>query len=88
MAVFSVYYLYKIRQINLKLTTDTYRLKASLMSPVNSLVNDTLNGLTTMRALMSQDFFLGLLMRNSDVQAEAHVTSNAVNRWCAQRIDL
>lgn len=27
-------------------------------------------------------------MNNSDVQAEAHVTSNAVNRWCAYRIDM
>lgn len=37
-ALFSVFFLRRIRAINLHLTRDTYRLNSSLMSPINSLV--------------------------------------------------
>lgn len=54
----SLYILFRIRLINLKLTRDTYRLKASLMSPVNSLIQDTINGLVTIKAMDRGGYFM------------------------------
>ncbi len=50
MAAISLYVLIKLRKINLHCTRDTYALKAGLMSPINSLIQDTINGLTTIKA--------------------------------------
>ena len=50
-AVFSFFYLLGIRRKNLVVNRDTIRLKCSLMSPVNSLIQDAVNGLPTLRCL-------------------------------------
>lgn len=47
---FSLMILMKLRRINLHCTKDLYALKAGLMSPINSLIQDTLNGLTTIKS--------------------------------------
>ena len=50
-AVFSLAYLWRIRKRCLCVTRDTIRLKFALMSPVNSLIQDAVNGLPTLRCL-------------------------------------
>ena len=57
-AVLSLIYLISIRRINLIVTKDTIRLKYSLMGPVNSLIQDAVNGLPTLRCLGQQAHFL------------------------------
>jgi ABC-type bacteriocin/lantibiotic exporter with double-glycine peptidase domain len=57
-AVFSLSVLIKLRKINLHCTRDTYALKAGLMSPINSLIQDSINGLTTIKAFQREDYFL------------------------------
>jgi len=66
-SIFSIYYILKIRKINQKLTKDTYRLKAVLMSPINSLIQDTINGLTTIRAFNRSDHFLQQMFDLTDI---------------------
>ena len=51
LAVLSFFYLYGIRSKNLVTNRDPMRLKYSLMSPVNSLIQDAINGLPTLRCL-------------------------------------
>ncbi|CDW76184.1 multidrug resistance-associated protein 4 isoform x3 [Stylonychia lemnae] len=87
-AIISMIYLTKIRRVNLHIQRDGYRLKSGLMSPINSLIQDTINGLTTIRAFGRWEYFLHQLFDLSDTQTEAFLTSNGVNRWCAYRIDL
>lgn len=62
----SLYFLIQLRKINLKCTRDTYALKAGLMSPINSLIQDTLNGLTTIKAFKRERYFLKQLFDVSD----------------------
>ena len=50
-AAFSMCYLYRIRNRCLSVTRDPIRLKFALMSPVNSLIQDAVNGLPTLRCL-------------------------------------
>jgi hypothetical protein len=64
------------------------RLKATLMSPINSLITDAVNGLPTLRCLGKKDFFMKLLFGMTDMQQRAFITSNAGNRWTAIRIDF
>jgi ABC-type bacteriocin/lantibiotic exporter with double-glycine peptidase domain len=87
-AGFSLWVLIKLRRINLHCTRDTYSLKAGLMSPINSLIQDSINGLTTIKAFQRERYFLKKLFKLCDLQTSAHVTSNSVNRWTAFRIDL
>ena len=87
-AVLSLIYLISIRRINLIVTKDTIRLKYSLMGPVNSLIQDAVNGLPTLRCLGQQDHFQQLLYRSMDQQTSAHITSNGGNRWSSLRIDV
>ena len=87
-AVFSFFYLVSIRRKNLVTNRDTMRLKYSLMSPVNSLIQDAVNGLPTLRCLGQQAYFQGLLYNSMDQQTMAHITSNGGNRWASIRIDV
>jgi ABC-type bacteriocin/lantibiotic exporter with double-glycine peptidase domain len=87
-ALMSLYVLINLRNINLHCTRDLYALKAGLMSPVNSLIQDTLNGLTTIKAFQREQHFLNQIFKLSDLQTQAHVTSSSVNRWTAFRIDI
>jgi len=64
------------------------RLKQLLNSPVVSLIQDSINGQVTARAMGSGQFFLNEFMRLSDVQTSAFVTSNGINRYSAYRIDM
>ena len=58
MAGVSLYSLIRLRQINLHCTRDTFRLKATLMAPINSLLQDTISGLVTIRAMGASEYFL------------------------------
>lgn len=86
-AIFSFFYLLQIRRTNLVVSRDTIRLKYSLMSPVNSLVQDAVNGLPTLRCLDQLPYFQRLLYTSMDQQTTAHITSNGGNRWASVRID-
>lgn len=50
-ASLSIWYLVRIRKRCLSVTRDPIRLKFALMSPVNSLIQDAVNGLPTLRCL-------------------------------------
>jgi hypothetical protein len=50
------------------------RLKATLMSPINSLITDAVNGLPTLRCLGKKDFFMKLLFGMTDMQQRAFIT--------------
>ena len=50
-AVFSLWYLLKLRTINLRSTRDPIRMKYTLTSPINSIIQDAVNGLVTLRCL-------------------------------------
>ena len=65
-ALFSFFYLLSIRRKNLIVGRDTMRLKYSLMSPVNSLIQDAVNGLPTLRCLNQQGYFQQLLFKSMD----------------------
>ena len=58
------------------------------MSPVNSLIQDSVNGLATIRCLNQKDHFMERLYESTDKQTCAHITSNGGNRWTALRIDF
>lgn len=87
-AICSFFYLVSIRRKNLVVNRDTMRLKYSLMSPVNSLIQDAVNGLPTLRCLGQQAYFQRLLYNSMDQQTMAHITSNGGNRWASIRIDV
>lgn len=80
-------YLYRIRKRCLSVTRDTIRLKFALMSPVNSLIQDAINGLPTIRCLRRRKHFLNLLFEHTDYQTSAHITSSGGHRWTCLRID-
>jgi len=86
-AIFSTIYLVRIRRICVLITQDPIRLKFALMSPVNSLIQDAVNGLPTLRCLGQKQYFIDRLFKSTDMQTRAHVTSNGGNRWTAFRID-
>ena len=48
---FQVWYLWRLRYKCMCATRDTIRMKFSLMSPVNSLVQDAINGLPTLKCM-------------------------------------
>ena len=66
-AVFSLAYLWRIRKRCLAVTRDTIRLKFALMSPVNSLIQDAVNGLPTLRCLNQRNYFMNHLYSNTDL---------------------
>ena len=84
----SFLYLVYIRKKCLILTSDPMRLKFALMSPVNSLIQDAVNGLPTLRCMNQKQYFLNKLYKDTDLQTRAHVTSNGGMRWAALRIDF
>ena len=47
----SVVYLIHLRQTCIRVTQDPMRMKYTLMSPVNSLIQDAVNGIPTIRCL-------------------------------------
>ena len=86
--ILSLMYLIRLRGNSLYATRDCMRLKATLMSPINSLITDAVNGLPTLRCLGKKDFFMKLLFGMTDMQQRAFITSNAGSRWTAIRIDF
>lgn len=58
------------------------------MSPIVSLIQDSMNGQVTMRAVGCENFFLNEFMRLTDLQTGAFITSNGINRYAAYRIDM
>ena len=86
--ILSLMYLIRLRGNSLYATRDCMRLKATLMSPINSLITDAANGLPTLRCLGKKDFFMKLLFGMTDMQQRAFITSNAGSRWTAIRIDF
>ena len=66
-ALLSGLYLLHIRRICISVTQDPVRLKFALMSPVNSLIQDAINGLPTLRCLNQKDYFLQRLQESSDL---------------------
>lgn len=87
-AVASLCYLVRIRRRCLSVTRDPIRLKFALMSPVNSLIQDAINGLPTLRCLRQRHHFLNLMHVHTDYQTSAHITSSGGHRWTALRIDM
>ena len=87
-ALISLCYLLRLRRKCLLVVRDTIRLKFSLMSPVNSLIQDAINGLPTLRSLKQKKYFQNLLYTFTDKQTSAHITSNGGHRWTALRIDI
>ena len=87
-AVIQMIYLIKLRRKALCATRDTIRLKFSLVSPVNSLIQDAVNGLPTLKCLGKINFYMQTLFESIDLQTSAFITSSAGNRWVAFRIDL
>ena len=62
----SIIYLTHIRKRCLSVTRDTIRLKFALMSPVNSLIQDAVNGLPTLRCLKQKDHFMNTMFDHTD----------------------
>jgi len=84
----SLVYLVHLRRRSIEVGRDCMRLKSTLMSPINSLIQDAINGLPTLRCLGKKDFFMRLLFKMTDMQQRAFVTSSGANRWTAMRIDF
>lgn len=53
-----------------------------------SLLQDSINGQVNLRSMGCHQYFLDELLRLSDLQTEAFITSNGVNRYAAYRIDM
>ena len=58
------------------------------MSPVNSLIQDAINGLPTLRCLKMRQHFMKMLFAHQDYQTRAHITSSGGQRWTSFRIDI
>jgi ABC-type multidrug transport system fused ATPase/permease subunit len=50
-AAIQLFYIWRLRYLCMFATRDTIRLKYSLMSPVNSLIQDAINGLPTLKCM-------------------------------------
>lgn len=87
-AVISLVYLVRIRRRCLAVSRDTIRLKIALISPINSRIQDAVNGLPTLRCLNQREHFLKLLHASQDIQTRAHITSSGGQRWTSLRIDV
>ena len=72
----------------LHITVDCMRIRQITSSPIVSLIQDAINGQTTMRAVGCGKFFLSEFMRLTDIQMSAFITSNGINRYTAYRIDM
>lgn len=81
-------YFYTLRSRIIIITRDCFKLVQITNSPIISLIQDSMNGQVTMRALGGRHHATRELMRQSDEQTRAHVTSNGVNRYSAFRIDM
>ena len=66
--VISLVYLFNLRKTSLYTTRDCMRLKMTLTSPINSLIQDAVNGLPTLRCMKKKDYFLDLLFEMTDMQ--------------------
>ena len=84
----SLVYLLHLRKRSMYTTRDCMWLKMTLTSPINSLIQDAVNGLPTLRCMGKQDYFMQLLFEMTDMQQRSFITSNAGNRWTAIRIDF
>jgi hypothetical protein len=69
-------------------TSDVLRLKVSLIAPVDSLIQDALNGLPTLKCMDQVQFYMRTMFKFIDTQTRAHVISNSANRWIAFRLDV
>lgn len=87
-AVLQLMYLIRLRKQGLCATRDTIRLKFSLYSPINSLIQDAVNGLPTLKCLNKIQFYMKTLFKSIDTQTSAFITSSSGNRWVAFRIDI
>jgi ABC-type multidrug transport system fused ATPase/permease subunit len=63
----SLIYLVNLRKRCILVTQDPIRLKTTLMSPINSLIQDTVNGLATVRCLKQKNQFLHRLQETTDL---------------------
>ena len=77
-----------MRKKILTITRDCSRLLSILNAPIVSLIQDSINGQVNMRALGVTGFYLKELMKLNDVQTQAFITSNGINRYSAYRIDM
>ena len=84
----SLVYLLRLRKKSIYVSRDCMRLKSTLTSPINSLIQDAVNGLPTLRCMGKKDFFMGLLFKLTDKQQRSFITSSGGNRWTAIRIDF
>jgi hypothetical protein len=83
-----LYYFYILRKRILKITRDGFRLKQTLNAPIISLIQDSMNCQVSMRTTGTNSAFLDKFLQLTDVQTQAFVTSNGVNRFSAYRIDM
>jgi ABC-type bacteriocin/lantibiotic exporter with double-glycine peptidase domain len=87
-AILQMFYLIRLRKQCLFATRDTIRMKFSLVSPVNSLIQDAVNGLPTLKCMGKIQFYMNTLFDSIDTQTSAFITSSSGNRWVAFRIDI
>ena len=81
-------YVYWLKQKILVTTRECFRWKQMLNAPIISVIQDSINGQVTMRALAMHKQGLEELFKHSDWQTMSHVVSNGTNRWSAFRIDM
>lgn len=58
------------------------------MSPVNSLIQDAVNGLPTLKCFDKIDYYMKTLYDSINIQTSAFIVSSSGNRWIAFRLDL
>lgn len=74
------YFVVSLRQLK--------RLDSASKSPIYSYFNETLIGLSTVRAYKAEDKFLRNMRTNIDKNLMFYFPTNIANRWLALRLDL
>lgn len=72
----------------IKSIRETARLTSTTRSPMLSLLSETINGASTIRAFKRQDEFINTNNNILNQNIKAIVMMSAVNSWFAIRVDL
>ncbi|EDV26685.1 uncharacterized protein TRIADDRAFT_22415, partial [Trichoplax adhaerens] len=77
-----------IRSYYLSLSREVTRLAAVASSPIYSHISTTLHGLTTIRALKSEELFMKQFISYQDNHTKAAIVRIALLRWNAFHVDI
>jgi len=80
--------MYLIKRYQRIALSDTQRIESISKGPVNTRYSSAIDGITTIRVYRKTKYFIDGFMRDSDLNASAKFTSNAVSRWLGIRLQL